>query len=162
MKSVITTWAWKVIVTALFLQIGLCLSPAMGQATSNEFRTVDGFLERDYVSKDGAVSKAIDGIFAKCLAAGTTILDAPKGIIRTWGVGDKDGNMKRGVTNWGGVGTVPGLDVKPGGTGVHVKMVENPKGLTVGFKIDDGDAKSCETLHNILAEALAKPAPKTE
>ena len=108
----------------------------------------DGFVEKTYVVFPDALDRALDSIFVKSVPAGTTILK--QNIIQRHGVGDTNGKWG----TWNGIGTIEGLQVKDGGVTVAVKRFTDRNGITVGFKVDDGDKASSETLQEILEETL--------
>lgn len=120
----------------------------------------DGYLEKQYPVAAGDVNNAIDAVFAKCSAIDTTPLEGNKGSIRRFGVGDKSGKYRTadGAT-WSGIATIKEIGIKDGGVCVSVKTLATEKAMTVGFKIGDGDRKSSEALHKLLAEKLAKAPP---
>jgi ankyrin repeat protein len=117
------------------------------QTPISEFRWIDGYLEKEYMEV-GAVDEAdgIPGMFDKCVAVSTTILEDKSGYIRANGVGDSKGKWR----NWSGVGTFSNLNVPDGGVIVYVKI----KGKTISFKFSEGDRRSSEVLHNILADRI--------
>lgn len=130
---------WLGILCIIFL-FSSCSSPT-------EFRWADGYLEKDY-TEAGAVGEAdgIPGMFDKCVAVSTTMLDNNSGYIRANGIGDSKGNWR----HWSGVETFPDLNIPEGGTVVCVKI----RGKTIGFKVGEGDRRSSEILHMILAERI--------
>ena len=137
----------------------------VAQTKTRDYVWSDGFLERDYSAAPDVLERTIDGIFERCVAVGTPILDGKKGVIRLYGVGEKNGKYKLGLATWNGVNTISELDIKEGGVVIAVKSVAAEKVTTVGFKVGKGDKKASESLHSLLTaryvSATALRADKT-
>lgn len=126
------------------------------QGKADESVLVSGFLEKTYTVKQDALDKALDSIFAKTIASSTTILEDKNGIIRNYGVGDKNGKFDRKFSSWGGVSTIKELDIKEGGVTIAVKTITGESGVIVGFKVGDGNKTSSKLLHELLANKLQR------
>lgn len=142
---------------ALAISIIIFVPVAHSQdTTSADYVWQDGFLEKDYPFAASDIREALKTIFLKCIATETLLLEGKEGTIESWGVGDTNGKW----LSWNGVSTVKELNVKEGGVVVAVKTVKKESRLTVGFKVGEGDKKSSEILHKLLANKLEKPKNK--
>ena len=154
------------ILFTLMLVCVTCFAVLVSSAKSEEYVWKDGFLEKSYQLPAKDVGSAISLLFGfvvkegvgygDCLVLGIEKLEKENGSIVTYGVGDKNGRCG----NWKGVGTVEGLNIKDGGSAISVKVIEKDSITTVGFKVDDGDRKTSEKLHELMLQKLAKSTPK--
>jgi hypothetical protein len=123
----------------------------------------DGFLEKSYIYPLKKVNSAIDAILGYTegtsdIAYGQLVVLQIQKIdkdvqVVTYGVGDKNGKLGKTMS---GVGGIKGFTTKEGGSRLQVKVTQENNAVTVGFKVDDGDRSSSETLHNLLAQKLIK------
>lgn len=134
----------------IYLMLTLFSSQYTFAQTNPLAGTSEGFVDKEYTVTQEAINKALQMIFVKCVAVSTEILEGKKGIIRSWGVGDRNGKFRF----WSGVSTIKELDIKNGGVIVDVKIISKDNTVTVGFKVGEGDKESSKTLHNLLVEQL--------
>ena len=164
----------------LILVCVMCFSVLLISVKSeDDYIWKDGFLEKNYSESIKDVNSAVNLLFniqssidesgtqgedsektvmfskwdgTACMSIGIQKLEGENGSIIQVGVGDKNG--KWGM--WTSIGTVEGLDIKEGGSIISVKVIEKDSITIVGFKVDDGDRKASEDLHELMLQKLKK------
>lgn len=153
-----------------FTMIGLLslvlAAAALAQTKPTEPGWKEGFLEKEYKVSAKEAYSAVSALFGfrdaapgvqmgGCLVISTDD-GGKKGVsITTYGVGDEKGKYG----GFKGVNGITGLKVKEGGSRIQVRVTEKQDGVAVGFKVDDGERPSSETLHELLAKKM--PARNT-
>jgi len=172
------------ILFTLMLVCVTCFAVLATSARSEEYTWKDSFLEKSYSQSIKDVNSAINLLFniqsatnepetqgedsektvmfskwngTACLPIGIQKLEGENGSIIKFGLGDKNGRW----SNWTNIGTVDGLDIKDGGSTILVKVIEKDGITTVSFKVDNGDRKVSEKLHELMLQKLTESASKS-
>jgi hypothetical protein len=146
----------------VFLVASLCIYSIMflntNECLSSEFKWEDGFLEKDYKFNIKKIDDTIFQIAGQGVAISDEKIKEKKGgVIRTTGYGDKNGNIKIGVSNWGGVPSIRINIGKDTSTIVKSKLIIiDDDNTRVGIKVDDGNKEASTIIHRKLTETLRK------